>query len=87
MEWKKGNAMQRYKRELLSPASMRNNDMGESVVMRLRWVATKAVCEGVEGWKGRSGGSPGRGEMCCCADVEAFGLAQAEELTLKPASS
>ena len=78
--------MQRYKREL-SLGLDASNDVGESVVMRLRWVATKAVCEGVEGWKGRSGGSPGRGEMCCCADVEAFGLAQAEELTLKPASS
>jgi hypothetical protein len=43
--------MQRYKRELLS-AEHANNDMGESVVMRLRWVATKAVCEGVEGWEG-----------------------------------
>lgn len=78
--------MQRYKREL-SLGLDASNDMGESVVMRLRWVATKAVCEGVKGRKGRSGVSPGRGEMCCCADVEAFGLAQAEEMTPKLVSS
>ena len=61
-----------------------NNDEGESVVMRPRWVATKAVCEGAEG---RKGGSFSSGQMCCGADLVASGLAHMEELELESASS